>query len=260
MSDASKHPAETRSAGWRAVFAGLAWAALVAGGLVALSKTGYKLEGPDEWTYDWRTYLLSQTAETPRNDIAVILITEDSLAEYNYLSPTDRGLVATLVRALDAAEPEAIGLDFFYDRKSEAAKTADLIDAIKNARAPVVVGAIDEQFNVNPENFQYQENFLKAANAKAGHVFLGRDLERKKLDEQVIRSIGEGLPGSPYSKGFAATLAGVNGPKAEPVDRHIAWLLSPAGSDLFPTFRIPRHKPGADMDTILRPSWPSGVL
>ncbi|MEJ2124233.1 MAG: CHASE2 domain-containing protein [Alphaproteobacteria bacterium] len=255
MSEASKQTTKTTSAGWRIVFAGIAWAAVVAGALVVMSMTGYKPEGPDSWTYDWRTYLFSQTAKTPRKDIAVILITEDTLAEYDYLSPTDRGLMATLVRAIDAAKPKAIGLDFFYDRKSEAAKTADLIEAIKNAQAPVVVGAIDRRFNVKPENFQYQDNFIKSANAQAGQVFLGRELERMKLDEQVIRYIGAGLSDSPYSKSFAATVAGVNGPKAEPMNRHIAWLLSSAGSDLFPTFRIPRHMPGADMDAILKPSW-----
>lgn len=244
------------SGGRRTVLAGLALAFIVAAGLFGASQVGFKPEGPDAWTYDWRTLLFSQSAPEPRKDIAIVLISEDSVAEYDYISPTDRGMLARLVRALDEAKPKAIGLDFFFDRKSDPVKTAELIEAIKHARTPVVMGAIDKRAGFKPENLQFQEEFFKATGrTTAGHVFFARDLEKVKISEQVVRYIGHESPEAPHRKSFSAVLADLNGVRPEPQTPHIAWLLPPSGNDLFTVFRVPRHAPGSSLDTILPPSW-----
>lgn len=51
------------------IFLGAIWAGVVAFSLVSLSRADYLPEGPDEWTYDWRTLFFSKTADKPRRDI-----------------------------------------------------------------------------------------------------------------------------------------------------------------------------------------------
>ena len=235
----------------RTILSGVVLAAIVGGALSAMSLAGFKPEGPDAWTYDWRTLMFSRTAPEPRNDIAIVLISEDSVADYDYVSPVDRGLMAKLVRALDEAKPKAIGLDFIFDRKSENAKTQALIDAIKTARTPVVFGAIDKRAaGSKPENLRYQDEFTKATGRKTGHVFFARDIDKVKISEQVVRYIGD-----PIDQSLSAMLASIDKARPVPSTSYIAWLLPPSGSDLFPIFRVPRHSPNAGPDAILPASW-----
>ena len=45
---------------------GAVWAIVVALALIVLSVADYLPEGPDEWTYDWRTFFFSPSADEPR--------------------------------------------------------------------------------------------------------------------------------------------------------------------------------------------------
>lgn len=237
---------------------GVIWACAVAVALVAASALGITPEGPDEWTYDWRTLFFSQSADRPRDDIAIILIDEDSMRDYDYISPVDRGLVAKLLQALDTAGPKAVGLDFIFDRKSEHAKTQALIDTIKTMHMPIVFGAIDGRIRgIKPEDLKYQEDFIARTGRDAGHVFFARQLDQLKISDQVVRYMGERSPAPPHRKSIAQLLVEKTGAIAprEPASSYIAWLLPPPGGDLFPLFRVPRHKPDADAATILPESW-----
>ncbi len=236
---------------------GILWAGLVAFGLVVLSEANALPEGPDEWTYDWRTLFFSPSADEPRRDIALLIIDEQSMADYDYVSPVDRALVAKLLRALNTAGPKAIGLDFIYDRKSEEAKTQELIDSIRGVSAPIVFGAIDLRVRgFRDETLDYQENFIARTGKDAGHVFFAREKEKLKIGDQVVRYMGERSPSPPNCKSFAQLLAEkVGGVSEEPATPYISWLLPPPGDDLFPLFRVPRHQPGSPPDVILPPSW-----
>lgn len=236
---------------WRIVIAGVLWAAVTATVLTTMTYFGFKPEGPDAWTYDWRTFLFSKRPIEQRNDVAIILIGEESLADYDYLSPADRGLLANLIRALDEAKPKAIGLDFLFDRKTDNGKTQALIDAIKKARTPVVIAAIDDRATSFKQNsLSYQDEFIKASGAKTGHAFFARDFGKMKISETVVRYIGD-----PADKSLAAVLANLDKPRKVPRSPYIAWLVQPADGDLFPTFRVPRHAPGAGPDIVLPPRW-----
>lgn len=247
-------PRSASARGWIAGLAGAVWAIGVAVALVTLSAVGISPEGPDEWTYDWRTFLFSETAPQTSKDIAIILINEESMANYDYISPVDRGLTAKLIKGLDAAEPRAIGLDFIYDRKSEPAKTEALIEAIKTAKAPIVFGAIDKRVRgFRPEDLKYQDDFIARTGRDAGHVFFARDLEQLKIGDQVVRYLG--AP-SPDRESFAQLIAEKSKlPWKYPENSYISWLLAPPGEDLFPLFRVPRHDPSAGPDTVLPVSW-----
>ncbi|WP_170937206.1 MULTISPECIES: CHASE2 domain-containing protein [Rhodomicrobium] len=240
--------------GWFPGLVGAVWAVLVAVGLVALSSFGISPEGPDEWTYDWRTFFFSPTAPQTSRDIALILINEESMADYDYISPVDRGLTAKLIKGLDAAGPKVIGLDFIYDRKSEPAKTEALIEAIKTAKSPIVFGAIDRRVRgFRPEDLKYQDDFIARTGRDAGHVFFARDLEQLKIGDQVVRYLG--AP-SPDRESFAQLIAEKSKlPWKAPDSPYISWLLPPDGEDLFPLFKVPRHDPDAGPDVVLPESW-----
>lgn len=242
---------------WLTVLVGAIWASLVAFALITLSQEDYLPEGPDEWTYDWRTLFFSKTAEKARKDIAIVVVDEESMADYDYVSPVDRRMMATLLRAIDEAKPKAIGLDFIYDRKSEEAKTQDLIDAMKSVNAPLVFGAIDLRVRgFRDENLKYQEDFIARAGRDAGHVFFARETEKLKIGDQVVRFMGERSPLPPHRKSFSQLIVEkAVGVRAEPASAYISWLLPPPGSDLFTLFRVPRHQPGSGAEAILPPSW-----
>ena len=244
--------------GWAIPLLGVLWACVVAAGLTGASLLGVSPEGPDEWTYDWRTLFFSQSADRPREDIAIILIDEKSMHEYDYISPIDRGLVAKLLQGLDTAAPKAVGLDFIYDRRSEDGKTEALINTIKTMRSPIVFGAIDSRIRgFKAEDLRYQEEFIAKTGREAGHVFFARQLDQLKIGDQVVRYIGERAPAPPHRKSIAQLLVEKSGATApmEPASPYIAWLLPPPGSDLFPLFRVPRHRPDAPAETILPESW-----
>jgi len=135
-------------------------AAAIAGALIALSRHQLMLlAAPDRMTYDWRTALFSRTEPQTRKDIALVLIGDRSLARYPYQLPMDRGLLAQIVRTLDAAGAKAIGLDIIFDRATD--KDDILIDAIRGSKAPVVLGAIDSRLTgIEPENLAFQRAFL----------------------------------------------------------------------------------------------------
>jgi CHASE2 domain-containing sensor protein len=240
-----------------AIFMGVVWSVMVAFALIGLSRAELLREGPDDWTYDWRTLFFSPVADEARQDIAIILIDEQSMAEYDYLSPIDRGLVASLLRGLDQARPRAIGVDFIYDRKSEEAKTQTLIEAMRSVGAPLIIGAIDGRVKgYGEENLKFQEAFLSRAGLDAGHVFFAREEDKLKIGDQTVRFMGERSTSPPYRESFAKVLAGKAGVRvSEPATRYISWLLPPPGDDLFPLFRVPRHAPGSPPEIILPESW-----
>ena len=81
MTDISGDDTTQTYSQWRPLLVGILWAAIVGGALVAMSIFGFKPEGPDAWTYDWRTFMFSKQAKAPRKDIAVVMIGEQTLAD-----------------------------------------------------------------------------------------------------------------------------------------------------------------------------------
>ncbi len=235
---------------WKLTLIGLGASALIAAVLVWASRAGLVPDAPDQFTYDWRTALLSDTAPATRDDIAVVLVTDDSLTGYPYRSPIDRGLLAEVVRTVDAAGPKAMGLDFIFDQPTEPAKDTALKEALKSARNHIVAGAIDQRSTGVPErNFKFQEAFLNGAglsdaNRKVGHVYFVNQKNQLAIADQTIRFIAGNSPNKLSRPGMAQMLADIDGKKAEPASSYIAWLLPPAqlGRPTFQTFRVRAHR------------------
>ncbi len=231
------------------IIAGLLFSILAGLVLVAASRAELLPDAPDKFTYDWRTYLLAEQAPQPRRDIAIIYINERSLTGYHYISPIDRGLIAEVVKSLDEAGAKAIGLDIIIDRPTEPQKDAALAEAIRNARAPVILGAVDSRSGGPSEGLAFQEEFIAKTGRTAGHIYFAAERDGLTLGDQAVRFMLPPSEDPPHRRSFAQVLADVGGKKPEPGSRLIFWRRPPAsgGADLFTAFTIPAHR-GADGD------------
>jgi adenylate cyclase len=222
---------------------------LAAVGLVLDRLNIAPVETFDRMVGDYRIALLSPQAPQQRSDIAIVLITEDTLLDYDSRSPIDRGLLAEVIRAIDAAAPKAIGLDFIFDRRTK--QDGALLAAIKSAKAPVVLGAIDARVPLTRDSLAYQREFLTRAGRPYGHFVL----ERKSgvIDagrDGRARLVGQSYPDSSGPAAFSAVLAKAAGYTHEPANRQIAWLRDPSDQPLFTTIEIPPHDPAAMQTTV----------
>lgn len=174
-------------------------------------------------TSDWRTALLSDRQTDLHPDVAVVLISEDTLADYPYFLPVDRGLLAKIVRALDAAGVRAMGLDFYFTKRTESQKDEALIAALHEAKAKIVLGAIDERGKLTLAEREFQRRMLEAAGRPAG--FLNLSIER----DTAVRYRAQSARNSKMPQSFAALLAEAAGAPREMAQQRIAWLLPPPG-------------------------------
>ncbi len=183
----------------------------------------------DHWTADWRTAYLSPAAAKPHPRIAIVAITDETLKDLPS-SPIDRGLLARLVDAIDAAGPRAIGVDIFFLKKTEEAKDEALIAALRDAKAPVVLGAIDERGELSAERVQFQADFLARTGREAGYL----NLRTEK--DGVVRYGARAHPGSSYPKSWPRLLAEAEGMPAQDTGAPIRWTLP--GPDATPAFDV----------------------
>lgn len=193
-------------------------------------------------TADWRTAFLSDRMEAQHPKIAVVTITDTTLRDY-VSSPMDRALLAKIVRAVDAAGAKAIGLDVFYLKKTDVEKDQALIDALKTAKAQVVLGALDERGEMDDYQRAFQAKFLADIGRPAGYLNF-----RHERDD-VVRYTAVPAEKGRYPKSFAELLAEAAGATANAVEdsRPIAWLRGP--DEKTPAFTtVPAHDLLADPD------------
>lgn len=211
--------------------------ALICAALVALlageaTRSIRLLEALEHWSSDWRTALFADRMRSQHPHLAVVLVDDDTVATLPYRLPVDRGLLARLVATIDDAGAHVIALDFLFERPTEPAKDQALIDALRKARAKVVLGGIDQRVRMRPEQRAYLDKFITATTRPAGYVNLRYDLDG------VVRGEAEPVAtaGKPMPDSFAQAITRATGmPVTAPAGR-IAWLGPPDdGSDIFLT-------------------------
>jgi adenylate cyclase len=241
------------------IIAGLIFSILAGLVLVAASRADLLPAASDKFTYDWRTYLLAEQAPQPRNDIAIIRVNERSLTGYNYVSPIDRGLIAEIVKHADEAGAKAIGLDVIIDRPTEPQKDAALVEAIRQAHVPVILGAVDARGGESSEGLAFQEDFIAKTGRQAGHIYFAAERDQLTLSDQAVRFMLSPSEEPPHRRSFARLLAEIDGKKPEPASSLIFWRRPPAsgGADLFTAFTVPAHRDssGNPKGSVLPESW-----
>jgi CHASE2 domain-containing sensor protein len=180
-------------------------------------------------TADWRTSTFATGLDALHPGVAVVLISESTLEDYPYVLPPDRGLLAKIVRALDRAGAKAIGLDFYFARNTEPAKDGELIAAVREAKANVVIGALDERGRLGARQMEVQRAFIAATGRSAGYVNLRTE------PDGIVRFRAGPAGGSSFPASFAARLAEASGATADAAEGPIAWLKTWRGRQPFLT-------------------------
>ncbi|MBD8874704.1 adenylate/guanylate cyclase domain-containing protein [Roseibium polysiphoniae] len=136
------------------------------------------------------------------NDIVLVTITEETLAQFPYRSPIDRGFLAELIETIDAASPQKIGLDVLIDGPSEPAKDKQLLDAIDRSSAPLILAEAGTRERLTHEQAAYLQAVI--SDRQSGSIVLQRDeadgvlRHLPRLEDEsgtTVRSFAEALSG-----------------------------------------------------------------
>jgi CHASE2 domain-containing sensor protein len=180
--------------------------------------------GPEHWTSDLQTAWLSKRPSGHHNRIALIEISDATLRNLPSVSPVDRRILADLVRTVAGSGATAIGLDFVIDRETDLAKDQDLIEAVRSAGIPIVVGHVDKRSFAYEREFEFQDLFFKRSGAVRGHVYFGGRGEPWLVSDSVVREISESDTSGPS---LAEAISSSSGGPSHLNTRRIAWLLMP---------------------------------
>jgi len=177
---------------------------------------------------DMRTALLSDQLPSQHPNVAIVGITDESLADYKIRLPIDRALLTKVVQAVDDAGVKVIGLDFLFYRTTPADNDDMLIAALKGARAKVVLAAADERLGLTKPQIDKQREFLAQVGRPAGYANLATERD------WVVRFKAQPAPETRFPKSFARLLVEEAGYAPKEESRRIAWLRDPPdGSDTF---------------------------
>ena len=184
----------------------------------------------DHMMGDLRTASLSDRLASQHPKVAVVSVSDATLKDNKVRQPVDRALLARIVEAVDAAGATAIGLDFLFVQATPPDNEDVLIEAIRRARAKVVLAAADERVELAKAQMDRQAEFIAKARRPAGYANLATE-----RDWVVRFRAGPGFE-KIYARSFSALLAESTGTTANEANRRIAWLLEPHDdSDTFLT-------------------------
>ena len=183
--------------------------------------------------YDLR--IVTQTDnQAQHDDIVIVTITEDTLANFPYRSPVNRTFLANLVKALEAKGAKAIGLDILFDTPTDPEADLLLFETLANAQVPIAVSYADTQ--------QLTEQQLEFLNAFSQNVERGYANVVTDALDGAVRYVFPGRegPSGNYYPGLPGALAKIAG--IEPPTERIPLVYR----------GIPQDALGAE-DAIFRP-------
>jgi CHASE2 domain-containing sensor protein len=201
--------------------------------VLALVPSANPLAHLEYWTADWRTAYLSDRAAGEHPNIAAVLIDDETLEPYPYLSPTDRGLIREIVAALKLAGAKVIGLDFFFVKPTEPEKDDKLVAELQpNSAGPqIVVGFADERVALNKRQREFQNDYLAKIGRPLGYLNVSVSADG------VVRYKPRPARDARVPDSFAQAIAKLaDAPTSNGTER-IAWLLPAQGSTPFPVVR-----------------------
>lgn len=219
--------------------AGLAVAISLVMVLVLLGSKFYPIRYLENWASDIRIALLNPVAPN-HPDVVMVEITEETLARLKRRSPIDRGFLSALLRQLESAGVQAVGLDILLDQPSEEAKDAMLIGTLQGISVPVVLAwgdvATSDGF-MQPWQEEYLQSFL--ARIDNPHV-TGAAANLRVDDDGTVRRLFTGHTGEGAPPSFSVAIARLLGRNDPPQNPRLAYYGRQWASD--PPFNsIPAH-------------------
>jgi len=117
------------------------------------------LTGADRFVRDWEVAFRSVPEDQDPN-ILILSVNEQTMQNFPYRSPLDRGFLADLLTTLDAKHPRAIVIDYLFDQPTEPAKDAKLRAALRALKTPTVVSYFNAGSTVSADQTAYLEKFV----------------------------------------------------------------------------------------------------
>jgi adenylate cyclase len=165
----------------------------------------------------------------PQNrDIAIIAVTDRTLATLPYRSPIDRAFLADLITTLAGSGARAIGVDIVFDQATEPAKDEALRAALSSATVPIVVASIARESPLDRQRRNHLDAFISPY--RTGYVNLARD----RFDSQIREH--EPLRPATGERSFTAVLATAVGVPAPDREFSIDWRHRSPDGPPFPIY------------------------
>lgn len=98
----------------------------------------------------------------PSDQIIVVALDEETVSQFAYRSPIDRGFIADLIERLDGVGAKAIGVDVLVDQASEPEKDGRLYNAIRNAETPLHFSFTSDRAFVTEPQLDFMRGFIPA--------------------------------------------------------------------------------------------------
>lgn len=179
----------------------------------------------EHWITDWRTALFSKVPDTQSDDVIIVTINENTLIDYPYVFPINRGLLSDLLERLDGMDANAILVDIFFDRPTEPEVDERFQITLQQLSTPTVLGYLDERTPLTAEQRRFQADFLENSGHAFGYLNLASSIDG------VVRHIPSTSDGSCAFGVLGYVRECTQGAN---VFSRIDWLLPP--SDGQPTF------------------------
>lgn len=155
----------------------------------------------ENWLLDLRLALTAESVP-PDNRIAIVSISEDTLATLTYRHPIDRELLARVLQKANTAGARAIGFDILFDQATDPIKDRAFEQAAADANIPVFIGYADTSDGLTERQITYLNNFAPAA--QRAYVNLVRD----DRDGTVRATLNGREVSGEFRPGLATALAG----------------------------------------------------
>lgn len=114
----------------------------------------------ENWVSDMRTSLL-QKKEPQNQDIIIVTITEETLEQFPYRSPLDRGFLADILLFLNEAKVKVVGIDFLFDQPTEKKKDERLKKLFGELKYPVITAFAEKKTGLTDKQIKYLLEFNK---------------------------------------------------------------------------------------------------
>jgi adenylate cyclase len=163
-----------------------------------------------------------------RDDVIVLTIGEETLAQFPFRSPINRALISDLVKTLSGRKLRALGIDLIFDQPTTVADDARLLAALDSFPAPIVVAVAGAENGLTPRQLAFQEQFLAGR-----HVGLAGML----MTSGTVRHIYPGeQTAAGYKPSFAAALARIVGAQAPSEPTLLYYRVARDGTPAIRTF------------------------
>lgn len=135
-------------------------------------------------------------------DIVVVKITEDTLAQFPYRSPLNRSFLAEIVEKILDANAKAVGIDILIDQPSEVSKDQQLLKVLRAGKGRAFIATAGLNDGLSEAQVGYQDEHLKGISKAI--VVLARDnndgivrhyLDSRQGENGLVKSLSNAMLG-----------------------------------------------------------------